>query len=97
MTFKSLLMFILSKPYYFIYIFFFKKKKTVALAPIFPDKLILGMEIRTKVEDYVKKRIEALRAQNKNDLYQNISVMRMNAMKFLPNFFEPGQVSKINP
>ncbi|OUM63016.1 hypothetical protein PIROE2DRAFT_20721, partial [Piromyces sp. E2] len=67
----------------------------VALAPIFPDKLILGMEIRTKVEDYVKKRIDALRAQNKNDLYQNISVMRMNAMKFLPNFFEPGQLSKM--
>jgi len=67
----------------------------VALAPLFPDKLILGMEIRTKVEDYVKKRINALRAQNKDDLYQNISVMRMNAMKFLPNFFEPGQLSKM--
>lgn len=67
----------------------------VALAPLFPDKLILGMEIRTKVEDYVKKRIDALRVQNKDDLYQNISVMRMNAMKFLPNFFEPGQLSKM--
>jgi len=50
------------------------------------------MEIRTKVEDYVKKRIDALRA-NQEDLYQNIAVIRMNAMKFLPNFFEPGQVN----
>jgi len=63
------------------------------LAPLFPDKLILGMEIRTKVEDYVKKRIIALRNQSKDDLYQNISVIRMNAMKFLPNFFEAGQVN----
>lgn len=67
----------------------------VSLAPLFPDKLILGMEIRTKVEEYVKKRINALRIQNKNDLYQNISVMRMNAMKFLPNFFEKAQLSKM--
>ncbi|ORY27527.1 guanine-N(7)--methyltransferase-like protein [Neocallimastix californiae] len=67
----------------------------VALAPLFPDKLILGMEIRTKVEDYVKKRIIALRNQSKDDLYQNISVIRMNAMKFLPNFFEAGQLSKM--
>jgi tRNA (guanine-N7-)-methyltransferase len=62
---------------------------------------MLGMEIRNKVEDYVNKRIDALRDENseKNPLdsgsYQNISVMRMNAMKFLPNFFEKGQLSKM--
>lgn len=27
--------------------------------------------------------------------YQNVSVIRANAMKFLPNFFEKGQVSKL--
>jgi len=27
--------------------------------------------------------------------YQNISVVRTNAMKFLPNFFEKGQLSKL--
>lgn len=77
----------------------------VALSPIFPDKLILGMEIRVKVEgnnllskEYVDKRITALRNQNadkkpdESGSYQNISVMRMNAMRYCPNFFEKGQV-----
>lgn len=66
----------------------------IALAPLFPDKLMLGMEIRTKVEDYVYERIKALRIQKPGD-YQNVSIMRMNAMKFLPNFFEKGQLSKV--
>ncbi|KAJ3105935.1 tRNA (guanine-N(7)-)-methyltransferase (tRNA(m7G46)-methyltransferase) [Phlyctochytrium planicorne] len=62
---------------------------------------MLGMEIRVKVEDFVEKRIVALRNQNKDKKkeeagsYQNISVIRMNAMKFLPNFFEKGQLSKM--
>ncbi|KAI8138936.1 guanine-N(7)--methyltransferase-like protein [Fennellomyces sp. T-0311] len=66
----------------------------IALATVFPDKLMLGMEIRTKVEDYVYERIKALRVQHPGD-YQNASIMRMNAMKFLPNFFEKGQLSKM--
>lgn len=66
----------------------------IALAPLFPDKLMVGMEIRTKVEDYVYERIKALRVQKPGD-YQNVSIMRMNAMKFLPNFFEKAQLSKI--
>ncbi|KAI3636568.1 hypothetical protein MIR68_005397 [Amoeboaphelidium protococcarum] len=61
-----------------------------------PDKLILGMEIRDQVTDYVRKRIVALRELNKEQLaYQNVSVMRMNAMKFLPNFFEKTQLEKM--
>ena len=67
---------------------------TVSLAELFPDNLVLGMEIRTQVTDYVKKRIEALRSQNPGK-YQNAAVIRANAMKFLPNFFEKGQLSKI--
>ncbi|OMJ17167.1 tRNA (guanine-N(7)-)-methyltransferase [Smittium culicis] len=121
----------------------------VALAPLYPDTLMLGMEIRTKLVNYVQKRIEALRtiqdkldagisseaaakldqdAANRNlhqsneaddeeeDLnedekrkveeagetkavvdgkYKNIAVVRMNAMKYLPNFFAKGQLSKI--
>jgi tRNA (guanine-N7-)-methyltransferase len=50
------------------------------------------MEIRVKVEEYVRERINALRLQHPGH-YQNISIIRMNAMKFLPNFFEKGQVS----
>ncbi|RKP38919.1 tRNA guanine-N7 methyltransferase, partial [Dimargaris cristalligena] len=70
----------------------------VGLAPLFPDTLMVGMEIRIKVQDFVYERIKALRAQQ--DLlrvggFQNISIMRMNAMKFLPNFFEQGQLTKM--
>jgi tRNA (guanine-N7-)-methyltransferase len=79
----------------------------VSLAPIFPDKYILGMEIRVKVASYVQQRIEALRAnstisieEGSDDLkaqatYQNIAVLRSNSMKFLPNMFRKGQLSKM--
>ncbi|CAJ0635865.1 1376_t:CDS:10 [Entrophospora sp. SA101] len=66
----------------------------VALSKIFPETLMLGMEIRVKVEEYVRERINALRSQNPGQ-YQNISIIRMNAMKFLPNFFEKGQLAKL--
>ncbi|WFD29212.1 tRNA (guanine(46)-N(7))-methyltransferase [Malassezia sp. CBS 17886] len=133
------------------------------LAPLYPDKLMLGMEIRTQVTQYVHDKVHALRLahqqakeaaragdsavgdtgvdsahgtagdtgvesahgtaggsavdnahgttedteermQNERMVrnagaveggYQNISVIRTNAMKFLPNFFEKGQLSKI--
>ncbi|KAI9094421.1 hypothetical protein DFS34DRAFT_716910 [Phlyctochytrium arcticum] len=73
----------------------------VSLSPLFPDTLMLGMEIRVKVEDYVHRRIAALREQNSSlaitapNAYHNISVMRMNAMKFMPNFFRKHQLSKL--
>lgn len=49
------------------------------------------MEIRVKVEEYVNQKILALR-QNHPGSYDNVSILRMNAMKFLPNFFEKHQV-----
>ncbi|KAI8150853.1 tRNA (guanine-N(7)-)-methyltransferase [Colletotrichum sp. SAR 10_70] len=68
----------------------------VALAPLLPDTLALGLEIRTSVTEYVQERIRALRAQNEDTgLYQNISCLRANSMKFLPNFFQKAQLSKI--
>jgi tRNA (guanine-N7-)-methyltransferase len=39
-------------------------KTIVGLSPLFPDKLILGMEIRTKVVEYVSQRITDLREKN---------------------------------
>ncbi|KAM8916502.1 tRNA (guanine-N(7)-)-methyltransferase isoform 2-T2 [Spinachia spinachia] len=66
----------------------------VELSPLFPDKLILGMEIRVKVSDYVQDRIRSLRASEPG-LYQNIACIRTNAMKYLPNFFFKGQLSKM--
>lgn len=107
----------------------------VSLAPLFPDKLMLGsssrlllcfpdqplisfstnpgMEIRQQVTQYVTDKIRALRLSpnsidpdNPNDVtrtedlkkapegykYDNVSVLRGNAMKFLGNFFEKAQV-----
>ena len=66
----------------------------VQLSPMFPDKLMVGMEIRVKVSDYVKDRIRALRLQNPGN-YTNIACLRSNAMKYLPNFFEKGQLEKM--
>ena len=66
------------------------------LGPQFPQDLILGMEIRVQVTNYVEDKIIALRSNNIETLkYQNINVIRANAMKFLPNFFEKGQLSKM--
>ncbi|KAL5007892.1 hypothetical protein ScPMuIL_016698 [Solemya velum] len=66
----------------------------VALSPLFPESLILGIEIRVKVSDYVKDRIEALRSQELGK-YQNIACIRTNAMKYLPNYFKKGQLTKM--
>lgn len=65
----------------------------IQLSPEFPEELILGMEIRVQVTNYVEDRIIALR---KNEgAYQNINVIRGNSMKFLPNFFHRAQLNKI--
>ncbi|KAK6198903.1 putative methyltransferase-domain-containing protein [Scheffersomyces amazonensis] len=66
----------------------------IKLSPEFPQSLILGMEIRVQVTQYVQDRIIALRKTHAEQ-YQNIAVLRSNAMKFLPNFFTKGQLSKI--
>ncbi|KAL2165779.1 hypothetical protein VTG60DRAFT_3839 [Thermothelomyces hinnuleus] len=68
----------------------------VALAPLMPDTLILGLEIRVSVTQFVEDRIKALRAQNPDSrLYRNVGVLRANTMKFLPNFFHKGQLTKV--
>lgn len=58
---------------------------------MFPDTLMIGMEIRVKVADYVIDRINALREKHAEQ-YQNVACIRANAMKYLPNFFRKGQV-----
>ncbi|KAF3480250.1 tRNA (guanine-N(7)-)-methyltransferase [Arthroderma uncinatum] len=103
----------------------------VALAPLMPDTLMVGMEIRAQVLEYVTERIKALRSrlpppaipqepsqktrteassiQDAPEIpptsslsnlpgqpnFQNISAIRSNTMKFLPNFFSHHQLSKI--
>ncbi|TIA83946.1 hypothetical protein E3P92_01830 [Wallemia ichthyophaga] len=83
----------------------------ISLAPKFPNSLILGMEIRPQVTQYVSDRIVGLRnlaktgqidvpdklpdQQQGRGAYENASVIRANAMKFLPNFFQKAQLKKI--
>lgn len=67
---------------------------TVRLAEAYPDKLVVGMEIRHKVSDYVRERILALR-QREPGKYRNAACIRTNTMKFLTNYFKKGQLEKI--
>ncbi|KAH9481533.1 tRNA (guanine-N(7)-)-methyltransferase (tRNA(m7G46)-methyltransferase) [Psilocybe cubensis] len=77
----------------------------ITLAPLFPDTLMLGMEIRVQVSQYVQDRIAALRVSSQADNpagassgpapYQNVSVVRANSMKFLPNYFAKASLSAL--
>ncbi|KAL7079019.1 hypothetical protein ACQ4LE_001617 [Meloidogyne hapla] len=66
----------------------------VRLSPMFPDIMMVGMEIRVKVSDFVQDRIKALREQNPSK-YGNICCVRSNAMKNMTNFFFKGQLDKM--
>ncbi|KAH9950700.1 putative methyltransferase-domain-containing protein [Amylocystis lapponica] len=75
----------------------------IALAPLFPDTLMLGMEIRVQVSQYVQDRIVALRATSNPASpestapgpYQNVSIVRANSMKFMPNYFPKHSLSAL--
>ncbi|EPS71593.1 hypothetical protein M569_03165, partial [Genlisea aurea] len=66
----------------------------IALSVMFPGTLMLGMELRDKVTEYVKHRIEALRTTHPSQ-YRNVSVVRTNSMKYIPNYFAKGQLTKM--
>jgi len=86
-------------------------RRSVSLAPVFPDTLLLGLEIREKAAEYVTERIRRLREQHKafkagtvtqrpnepslEHHYDNISVVRCNAMKYFPCYFAKGQVCRV--
>ena len=60
------------------------------------------MELRAQVLDYVVSRITALRSQHPASSsasspggYQNISALRTNTMKFVPNYFSRGQLTHL--
>ncbi|MEW5309847.1 MAG: hypothetical protein WDW38_001698 [Sanguina aurantia] len=66
----------------------------VQLSPLYPNTLMVGMELRSKVTQYVKERIVTLRREHIGQ-YRNITCVRNNAMKYLPNYFEKGQLTKL--
>jgi tRNA (guanine-N7-)-methyltransferase len=67
---------------------------TTALSTILPDQLILGLEIRAKVTEYVRLRILALRKENPGQ-FENCSVLKSNTMKLMPHFFPKASLEKI--
>lgn len=67
----------------------------VALAPLMPETLMLGLEIRTSVAEFVQERIWALREQSDGRLFHNAACLRANSMKFLPNLFGKAQLAKV--
>jgi len=67
---------------------------TVGLSALYPDKLVLGMEIRAKVCEYVRLRIAALREELPGQ-HRNAACLRTNCMRYLPNFLTKGQLEKI--
>ncbi len=67
---------------------------TVRLAEAYPDKLVVGMELRDKVCEYVQRRIAALRVKEPGK-FANAACVRANAMKHITHFFERGQLEKL--
>ena len=65
------------------------------LSPAWPDKFVLGLEIREPVVNTVRERIASLREKKTKGSYDNIGVINMNAMKHLPNFFLKGQLEAL--
>lgn len=67
----------------------------IALSKELKDgELALGMEIRSKVSDYVQKRIIALRTQQPG-CFGNVWCVRTNAMRYIPNHIHKGQLNRI--
>lgn len=64
----------------------------VWLSEHFKDKLSLGLEIREKVTNYVGERILSMQQDGAGT---NISVVKTNAMKYLPNYIAKHQLEKI--
>jgi tRNA (guanine-N7-)-methyltransferase len=65
-----------------------------ALAKPFPDKLILGMEIRQPAVQAVQRRIDDLQKKNPGN-FRNIGVVHTNVMKYLVRFFHKEQLEKM--
>jgi tRNA (guanine-N7-)-methyltransferase len=59
----------------------------------FPDKLILGMEIRDTVANFVAQKIHSVRNNEKQCF--NVGVVKTNTMKTLHNYFKKESVSRL--
>ena len=64
------------------------------LAPVLPNKRLLGLEIRDKLVNYVAEKIRGYRIKNPG-VYDNISVVRTNTMRHLGQYFPRASLDKI--
>jgi len=64
------------------------------MSPKFPDKLMIGLEIRDRVEQFCEERTKQLRQEFPGS-YNNIWFLRTNVMKFLVHYFEKASVEKM--
>lgn len=65
------------------------------LSKHFPNDLILGMEIRDKVTEFVVDKINALRINSGYTKFMNVSGIRTNVMKCILHYFEKGTIEKM--
>lgn len=63
------------------------------LSEMYPEESILGMEIREKLVEYVDLKIKF--EQETSNTSKNISIVRTNSMKFLPNYLEKDSIKKM--
>ena len=61
----------------------------------FPKSLVLGMEIRDKVTNFVAEKINSKRINSQYKTHMNIAVVRTNTMKTIHNYFAKESVRKI--
>lgn len=64
-----------------------------ALGPLFPDKYIVGMEIRESAVEYVRTKLADWRKTEKG--LDRVGVLAVNCMKHLPNYFRKGQLQRM--
>ncbi|EAR97720.2 tRNA (guanine-N(7))-methyltransferase (macronuclear) [Tetrahymena thermophila SB210] len=65
------------------------------LAKNFPEKLVLGLEIRDKLVNYVSEKIKALRIESPDHKYNNAACIRTNAMRHIIQYFRKGTIEKM--
>lgn len=65
-----------------------------SLSAAFPNKTMLGLEIRDRVAEFCRRRVLEMRTDYAGE-YGNVFFERTNAMKFLPNYFNKGSLEKM--
>ena len=64
-----------------------------ALSPHFPNKNIMGFEIRDTIVEYVGKKIRSQRLTTEG--FNNISILRTNTQRHLTNYIPESSLEKI--